>query len=87
MPDKIFVRNISDELWRKMKSHCALQGKTVSQALREAIMLWLANIEEMKETDVDWKGITGLGKSGVHDVSEKHDDYLADYLLEHRSEK
>ena len=87
MADKVFIRNIPDELWRKLKGHSALQGKTVSQAVREAIMLWLSRVEERDTREVNWEGITGLGRSGMSDVSEEHDDYLSSFRLGRRRKK
>jgi plasmid stability protein len=89
MPEKVFVRNISNDLWRKLKSFAALQGKTVSQAVREAIMLWLSHAEKAgsNEGRVNWRRITAVGRSGKSDVSQRHDDYLAAYRLAHRGGK
>jgi len=79
MPDKVFVRNIPDDLWRALKAKASLEGKTLSQAIQEAVQSYLlgqANSKPGPGRD-PWSGITAIGRSGKHDVSEKHDEYLA----------
>ena len=44
-------------------------------------MLWLSRVEERDMEEVNWEGITGLGGSGMSDVSGKHDDYLSSFRL------
>jgi hypothetical protein len=81
MPDKIFVRNISDELWRSVKAKAALEGITLSEAVQEALHYYLnhqAVIEKNAEKPNVWMNLTNLGRSGLSDVSEKHDKYIAE---------
>jgi hypothetical protein len=77
MAEKVFVRDIPDDLWRSLKAGASARGMTVSKAVSEAIREWL------KSGDVDkgefaYKTISDLGSSGVADVSAKHDRYLAE---------
>jgi hypothetical protein len=77
MAEKVFVRDIPDDLWRSLKSGASARGMTVSKAVSEAIREWL------KSPDVDsgefaYKPISDLGSSGIGDVSEKHDRYIAE---------
>jgi len=50
-----------------------------SEIIRQSIRDFL----KMKKTDAGdpLMGIIGLGRSGLHDVSENHDKYLADSKL------
>jgi hypothetical protein len=77
MAEKVFVRDIPDDLWRNLKAGASARGMTVSKAVAEAIREWL------KSGDVDkgefaYKPISDLGSSDLGDVAEKHDKYLAE---------
>lgn len=80
MPEKIFVRNISDDLWRSVKAKAALEGVTLSEAVQEALYYYL-NHQTVSTKDTKkpsaWMNLTDLGRSGLSDVSENHDKYIA----------
>ena len=79
MPDKIFVRNISDELWRSVKAKAALEGITLSEAVEEALRYYLNHPQADGNVTQDaWMTLTNLGSSGISDVSEQHDKYIAE---------
>ncbi len=82
MPDKVFVRNVPEDLWRGVKARAALEGKTVSAAVAEALRSWLERDEDGPEEAVDWEGITALGRSGAADGSDRHDEILAAAALD-----
>lgn len=76
MAEKVFVRDVPDELWRSLKAGAARRGITVSKAVSEAIRKWLSE-EDTSEAGFEWKGIANLGASGAGDVSEAHDRHMA----------
>jgi len=78
MPEKVFIRNIPDDLWRALKARANLDGLTVSEAVQEAIQGFLAGHGSARGTADPWGSIIGLGASGVADVAERHDHYLAE---------
>lgn len=78
MPEKVFVRNIPDELWRAVKAKAALEGITVSEAVQRALKQYLGGIGSSPPKRGTFDGIIGLFASGQSDVSERHDYYLAE---------
>lgn len=40
------IRNLDDELYRRLKARAALQGKTVGEAMNDAMRRYLASREE-----------------------------------------
>jgi plasmid stability protein len=78
MPEKVFVRNIPDKLWRTFKARANLEGITVSQAVQQALRQYLAGAGGRGPYRGAFDGIIGLGASGLSDVSERHDYYLAE---------
>ena len=62
MAEKVFIRNVSEELWRNLKASAAVRGMTISRAISEAIEQWLIT-SATDEKCFDWKSITALGKS------------------------
>ena len=82
MPDKVFIRNVPDDLWRALKAKASLEGITLSSAVTEAVEAYLNGVSSRKgqnKTD-PWKAITALGKSGKRNVAARHDHYLAEAL-------
>ena len=79
MPDKVFIRNVPDQLWRAFKARASLDGLTMSQAIQIAIEGYLrGNAARGGAAEKDpFAGIVGLGASGDDDVSEHHDRYLS----------
>jgi len=78
MPEKVFVRNIPDELWRAVKARASLEGITVSEAVQRALKQYLAGVGRQRPYRGAYDGIIGLGASGLSDISERHDHYLAE---------
>ena len=75
MADKVFVRDIPDELWRSLKVSAAERKMTLSRAVAEAIRMWIAKGE--KTSGFRYAAVSNLGSSGLEDVSENHDRYIA----------
>ncbi len=63
--------------WLRVESR--ERGVSVSQLIREGVALFRAQEERFPE-DKKKKALAAIGRfsSGVSDVSERHDDYLAD---------
>jgi antitoxin HicB len=67
---------------------CVTYGKTIKEAklmAKEAIELYIESLkdhnEEIPIEEEPLLNIIGLGRSGLHDVSENHDKYLAESKL------
>jgi plasmid stability protein len=78
MPEKVFVRNIPDDLWRAVKARASLEGITVSEAVQRALSQYLAGGSAPKKSRGFFDGIIGLASGDEPDVSERHDYYLAE---------
>ena len=53
MEDKkrdVYVRSISDSLWKELRALAVKEGKTTAQALEEAIRLWIEKKEKEENT-------------------------------------
>lgn len=77
MPEKVFIRNVPDDLWRAIKARASLDGLTLSQAVQIAIRAYLNGDAFAVNAGDPFAGIVGLGASGFDDVSENHDRHLA----------
>ena len=82
MADKVFIRNVPDDLWRALKARASLDGKTVSEAVREAVQAYLAGPRLAEPAADAWDAITALGASGHEDTSEAHDEAIAQAVLD-----
>jgi plasmid stability protein len=78
MPEKVFVRNIPDDLWRAVKARASLEGITVSEAVKRALSQYLAGVRDSPAQRGAFDGIIGLFADDAPDVSERHDYYLAE---------
>lgn len=66
---------------RALKRKAAERGVSMAQVIRDAIDQSLDRDDE----DVKWErafSVVGKFRSGLSDVSERHDDYLAEAYLE-----
>jgi predicted DNA-binding protein len=70
---------LTDEQWQRLKRVAAERGVSMSEVVREAIDQYIAaqNARDRREHAI--RAIGGF-RSGRADVSECHDDYLADAL-------
>ena len=70
---------IDSELDEKLEELASQLKMSKSEIIRQSIRDFL----KMKETDIEdpLMGIIGLGRSGLHDISENHDKYLAESKL------
>lgn len=78
MPEKVFVRNVPDELWRAFKTRASLDGVTVSEAVQRALRQYLSGASSAEPVRGAFDGIIGLFSGEAPDVSERHDHYLAE---------
>ena len=75
---------LRDDQVSQLKRLAAERGVSMAALVREAIDHSLENDDE----DAKWeRALSVIGKfhSGASDVSERHDDYLADAFMEWRS--
>ena len=78
---------LKEEQMEWLRSRARDRGISVSQLIRESIKLY-RNHEEQIPGDRKIKALEAVGRfsSGASDVSERHDDYLADaYKKEDRN--
>ena len=70
---------IDSELDENLEELASQLKMSKSEIIRQSIRDFL----KMKKTDAEdpLMGIIGLGRSGLHDVSENHDKYLAESKL------
>ncbi len=66
---------LDSELREKLETLAARLNISKSELVRQSIRRLLQ--EEKADEKEPLLGIVGLGKSGIDDVSEKHDNYLA----------
>ena len=78
---------LKEEQMEWLRSKARARGISVSQLIRESIKFYRAH-EERRPNDRKRKALEAVGRfsSGTSDVSERHDDYLADaYKKEERN--
>ena len=78
---------LKEEQMEWLRSKARTKGISVSQLIRESIKFYQAHEEHLPE-DRKKKALEAVGRfsSGTSDVSERHDDYLAEaYKKEDRN--
>ena len=78
---------LKEEQMEWLRSEARTRGVSVSQLIRESIKFYRTHQEQVPE-DRKRKAIEAVGRfsSGATDVSERHDDYLAEaYEKENRN--
>jgi len=70
---------LKEEQMEWLRSKARARGISVSQLIRESIKFYLTHEEHIPE-DRKRKALEAVGRfsSGTSDVSERHDDYLAE---------
>ena len=79
---------LKEEQMQWLRSEARARGVSVSQLIRESIKFYRTH-EERIPKDQKRKALEAVGRfsSGASDVSERHDDYLAEaYAKEDRNE-
>jgi hypothetical protein len=87
MPEKVFIRNVPDDLWRAVKARASLEGITISEAVQRALRGYLAGVSGGDGSRDHWHGMIGLFGGDEPDVAEHHDLYLAEEPAPYRSVK
>jgi hypothetical protein len=74
---------LEEEQIEWLKAKARKRGVSVSQLIREGVQLFRAYEERFPE-DKKKRALAAIGRfsSDVHDVSERHDDYLAEAFKE-----
>lgn len=78
--------HLTERQARALRKLAAARGISMSAAIRDAV----DRLVREPDRDALWKrAMSAVGKfsSGLHDVSERHDDYFADTIWEHMQEK
>jgi hypothetical protein len=72
---------IEEDQWKWLKSKAAQRGVSISQHVREGIVLF-RSLEERHPEDEKARALRAVGRfaSWVSDISERHDDYLSGSL-------
>lgn len=70
---------LEDEQIEWLRAEARARGMSISQLIREGIALFRANQERFPE-DKKKRALAAVGRfsSDISDVSERHDDYLAE---------
>lgn len=66
---------ITDEQAADVESNAAATGRPMTAVLREAVDLWRSQQERRRRIERALS-VRGGFRSGLHDVAERHDDYL-----------
>jgi hypothetical protein len=66
-----------------LKRRAARDGVSMAEAIRRSVDRTLAEAEPALKMGVRQRAIAaiGCGQSGLHDISERHDDYFAEEIL------
>lgn len=68
---------LPEEVMKDLKHKAVQEKKSVSQLIKEAVQQFLtAQKESVDYREDPFNRIIGMAKSGVHDGSVKHDQYL-----------
>ena len=71
---------LEPELARSLDRLAGQRGASRAELIREAAWQFVAQAEIPEEDSI--LGLIGIGRSGRSDVSERHDDYLAQDVLD-----
>lgn len=72
--------SLPEEQYEKLKKRAAGKGVSMSELVREGIDLVLSAPDGLSRDEMKKRALEMIGKynSGLTDVSEKHDEYLAE---------
>lgn len=77
---------LNDDQAAAIEAEAAASGRTPAAVLRDAVQLWWGSQERRHRIQRALE-VTGGFRSGLSDVSERHDDYLAEDLDEEMRER
>jgi Arc/MetJ-type ribon-helix-helix transcriptional regulator len=79
---------LTEEQSRRIKSVARQENISMAQAIRDAIDDWLERRSELTEAE-RWErslGVVGRYRSGLSDLAEDHDRYLAEAYEDYQDE-
>ncbi len=70
---------LEEAQYRALKERAARQRTSVAELIRRAVRAWLETSAEVSEEERRRRAIAAAGqfRSGLGDLAEKHDEYLA----------
>jgi hypothetical protein len=77
---------LTEDQARDIEAEVAASGRTTAAVLRDAVELWRGSQARRLRIQRALE-VTGGFRSGQHDVSERHDDYLVADLEEEMRER
>ena len=77
---------LTDDRAAAIEAEAAASGRTPAAVLRDAVELWWGSHERQRRIRRALE-VTGGFRSGLSDVSERHDDYLMEDLEEEMRER
>lgn len=77
MSDRILIRGVSKEIWRKARAQAVMKNMKMAHVIEEALKIWMGMQDAQDASGVNWDSLVAIGGSGLKDVSERHDFYLS----------
>jgi ribbon-helix-helix CopG family protein len=77
---------LTDDQAAAIESNAAATGRPLTVVIREAVEFWRSSQDRTRRIERALAA-TGGFRSGLHDVAERHDDYLAMDLEEEMRER
>ncbi len=70
---------LEEKQYQALKELAARQRTSIAELIRQAVDEWLKKVSEVPEAERRRRAIAAAGRfrSGVGDLAEKHDEYLA----------
>lgn len=72
---------LTDDQAAALQAHAADTGRPMAAVIRDAVELWRRDDDRRRRSERAMAAVGGF-RSGLHDVSERHDDYFAEALDE-----
>ena len=71
---------LTEEQARALKDLAHREGKSVAELTRQAVDYWLQKVGSVSAEERRQRALAVVGRfhSGLSDISERHDDYLAE---------
>lgn len=71
---------LEEAQYRALKERAARQRTSMAELIRRAVRAWLETSTEMSEQERRRRALAVIGQfhSGLSDVAERHDEYLAE---------
>jgi hypothetical protein len=71
---------LTEEQYRRIRALAQRENVSMAQAIRDAVDAWLDRRAELSRAELWQRSLSVIGKydSGLSDVAENHDKYLAE---------